>query len=409
MVRSPSLRSATRKEYRQAGNPHDPPVLVALLLPLHSLRTRSLGLVEVPYRSVTGNPVLTRAGCGTYPPPIAEVGARYLPLETPEESSSSAAGMEGVIPIETPPYDGIADIDRLKAFAVAGVIGSSRESAASDESAESDGFIDGSESDTSSEITPADLIDTMNLIRQLGEDGDGEYAAAAAVSTPPLSKQEPTEHQRGSPDHKNLLTKAVVHTKAVKSSKQATRTHGQIYVLRFPQAKPRHNQRKRKKQARLETSSKPQKLAAIARPDKRRTVSELPSHHGRRLLGARSARCQRSYVCPNDYDYNFMIPKHLVIKLSAVVGAEKMKRKGSDYFDNNSESDHPEEACLGFMFRLSSGEGTVKVGHLVGMLARERMLSDIIIDFGIRCIWNSSVNILLLIHSLLRWGTRNLQ
>ncbi|KAG2798530.1 hypothetical protein PC111_g20815 [Phytophthora cactorum] len=37
-----------------------------------------------------------------------------------------------------------------------------------------------------------------------------------------------------------------------------------------------------------------------------------------------------------------MIPKHLVIKLSAVVGAEKMKRKGSDYFDNNSESDHPE-------------------------------------------------------------------
>ncbi|KAG2962976.1 hypothetical protein PC118_g21135 [Phytophthora cactorum] len=38
-----------------------------------------------------------------------------------------------------------------------------------------------------------------------------------------------------------------------------------------------------------------------------------------------------------------MIPKHLVIKLSAVVGAEKMKRKGSDYFDNNSESDHPED------------------------------------------------------------------
>ncbi|KAG4043209.1 hypothetical protein PC123_g21318 [Phytophthora cactorum] len=162
--------------------------------------SRCILSVEVPYRSVTGNPVLTRAGCGTYPPPIAEVGARYLPLETPEESSSSAAGMEGVIPIETPPYDGIADIDRLKAFAVAGVIGSSRESAASDESAESDGFIDGSESDTSSEITPADLIDTMNLIRQLGEDGDGEYAAAAAVSTPPLSKQEPTEHQRGSPD-----------------------------------------------------------------------------------------------------------------------------------------------------------------------------------------------------------------
>ncbi|KAG3184449.1 hypothetical protein PC128_g13747 [Phytophthora cactorum] len=47
------------------------------------------------------------------------------------------------------------------------------------------------------------------------------------------------------------------------------------------------------------------------------------------------------------------------------------------------------EACLGSMFRLSGGEATVKADHLVGMLARERILSDIIIDFCIRCICNS--------------------
>ncbi|KAG2777974.1 hypothetical protein Pcac1_g11464 [Phytophthora cactorum] len=161
----------------------------------------------------------------------------------------------------------------------------------------------------------------------------------------------------------------------------------------------------------------------------------------------------------------------------AVVEAEKMKRKGSSYFGNDSESDHPDcttkeiivffpggtpkftsgavyrmkafyeirrkcdawltdmdwvlstkwenmlstpelfdedtdgllpsesgekhkemakgvarildEACLGSMFPLSGSEATVKVGHLVGMLTRERMLSDIIIDFIIRCICNS--------------------
>ncbi|KAI9979636.1 hypothetical protein PInf_028536 [Phytophthora infestans] len=60
------------------------------------------------------------------------------------------------------------------------------------------------------------------------------------------------------------------------------------------------------------------------------------------FMGARSARCQRSYVCADDYDYNFVIPKHLVNKLDAVVEAEKMKRKKSSYFGNDSEADHPE-------------------------------------------------------------------
>lgn len=45
-----------------------------------------------------------------------------------------------------------------------------------------------------------------------------------------------------------------------------------------------------------------------------------------------------------------------------------------------------EGACLSSTFRLSSGEGAVKVDTLVGMLARDRMLSDVIINFSVRCI-----------------------
>ncbi|KAG6972369.1 hypothetical protein JG688_00004039 [Phytophthora aleatoria] len=65
--------------------------------------------VEDPYGSVPGNPVLAIGGCGTYPPPTAKVGAHA-----------------GVIPIKTPPYDGIADIDSLEALAVIGAIGLTR-------------------------------------------------------------------------------------------------------------------------------------------------------------------------------------------------------------------------------------------------------------------------------------------
>ncbi|KAG6963484.1 hypothetical protein JG687_00006528 [Phytophthora cactorum] len=151
------------------------------------------------------------------------------------------------------------------------------------------------------------------------------------------------------------------------------------------------------------------------------------------FMGARSAGCQRLYVCADNYDYNFVTPENLVTKLDVVVEAEKMKRKGSSYFGNDSdpiirtafyeirrkcdawlvdidwvlstkwenmlstlelfdeETDtdgllpseagekHKEmakdvagilgEACLGSRFRLSGGEATVKLDHLVGMLA----------------------------------------
>ncbi|POM71283.1 Hypothetical protein PHPALM_12168 [Phytophthora palmivora] len=44
---------------------------------------------------------------------------------------------------------------------------------------------------------------------------------------------------------------------------------------------------------------------------------------------------------------------------------------------------------LSSIFRLTSGEGAVKVDQLVGMLVRDRMLSDIIMDFSLRCICNT--------------------
>ncbi|RAW30483.1 hypothetical protein PC110_g13158 [Phytophthora cactorum] len=231
----------------------------------------------------------------------------------------------------------------------------------------------------------------MKLIRQFEEEEDGKYAAAA-MATQPMFKQESTQHHDGSPTvgqtttaqtltqgwrqtvespsakpapskPVDLRTKAAVQPRAVKRSKQAARKPSQIDVLRFPQAKPRPNQRKKKKQARLETSSKPQKLAAIVLPDKRvpclSRVLEWASNTNDRchvsellasypvimdddFMGARSARCQRSYVCADDYDYNFVILKNLVTKLDAVVEAEKMKRKGFSYFGNDSESDHPD-------------------------------------------------------------------
>ncbi|KAG1712964.1 hypothetical protein DVH05_000694 [Phytophthora capsici] len=59
------------------------------------------------------------------------------------------------------------------------------------------------------------------------------------------------------------------------------------------------------------------------------------------FIGARKARCEKEYVYPDDYDYNFVIPKALVTKLDAVVEAEKMKRASSKYFAEMSQSEHP--------------------------------------------------------------------
>ncbi|KAG3159992.1 hypothetical protein PC116_g16037 [Phytophthora cactorum] len=366
-------------------------------------------------------------------------------------------------------------------------MGATSSQVTADSNEEPNGVSDDSASETSSEITPADLIDTMKLIRQFEEEEDGKYAAAAAVATQPMFKQESTLHHDGSPTvgqtttaqtltqawrqtvespsakpapskPVDLRTKAAVQPKAVKRSKQAARKHNQIDVLRFPQAKTRHNERK--KRSKFAWKHPPRHKNSQPLYHVSELLASYPVIMDDEFMGARSAGCQRLYVCADNYDYNFVTPENLVTKLDVVVEAEKMKRKGSSYFGNDSdpiirtvpqmrssrsfleehqnspasgaayrmkafyeirrkcdawlvdidwvlstkwenmlstlelfdeETDtdgllpseagekHKEmakdvagilgEACLGSRFRLSGGEATVKVDHLVGMLA----------------------------------------
>ncbi|EGZ22091.1 hypothetical protein PHYSODRAFT_329949 [Phytophthora sojae] len=59
------------------------------------------------------------------------------------------------------------------------------------------------------------------------------------------------------------------------------------------------------------------------------------------FLAARSPRAKRVSVRSDDYDYNFVIPKNLVIKLDAVVKAEKAKRRTPASFGGNAEDEYP--------------------------------------------------------------------
>ncbi|GMF51091.1 unnamed protein product [Phytophthora fragariaefolia] len=56
----------------------------------------------------------------------------------------------------------------------------------------------------------------------------------------------------------------------------------------------------------------------------------------------RVAHSSTEYVCSAEYDYHFVIPKCLVVKLDAVVKAEKNKRPKSTYFNSTSSLDPPD-------------------------------------------------------------------
>ncbi|KAG2780258.1 hypothetical protein PC129_g7695 [Phytophthora cactorum] len=55
-----------------------------------------------------------------------------------------------------------------------------------------------------------------------------------------------------------------------------------------------------------------------------------------KFMGARSARSRRAYVHSDEFDYNFVVPKHLVTKVNAVVEEERNKRSKRSYFANDS-------------------------------------------------------------------------
>ncbi|KAE9345624.1 hypothetical protein PF008_g8655 [Phytophthora fragariae] len=294
---------------------------------------------------------------------------------------------------------------------------------------------------------------------------------------------------------KRYPVKAVVR---VTTATKVASKGGILEVLRIPKKpKVRHTTRTKLKQTKMPKGAKPQKLAAIVLPDKnvpslsrvlewanntidRNHLSEIlanyPTIMDDDFMNSRVARSKRDHVYADNYNYNFVIPKNLVLKLDAVVKAEKKKRSMSNYFNQTADDNHPERtteeiiayfpggtpqftsaavyrmnefynvvrkldawkedvdwlmstkwdemtvnpelfdvetdsdeltddttgakhaalanevlkqlegASLSSIFRLESGEGTVKLDKMVGMLARKEMLSDTIIDFAIRCI-----------------------
>ncbi|GMF23939.1 unnamed protein product [Phytophthora fragariaefolia] len=59
-------------------------------------------------------------------------------------------------------------------------------------------------------------------------------------------------------------------------------------------------------------------------------------------MNSRVAHSKHDHVYADNYDYNFVIPKNLVLKLNAVVKAERKKRSKSKYFNQSADDNHPE-------------------------------------------------------------------
>ncbi|POM65379.1 Hypothetical protein PHPALM_18912 [Phytophthora palmivora] len=201
------------------------------------------------------------------------------------------------------------------------------------EEASMDDNCESNSSDASSEIGPDEMFDTIKMIQDMEQNTNAK--------------------------HTNLHTKAAIKQKHPSCATRYPEKCGQIEVLQLPRQKQRCNQRKRTKQSRLQTKTKPQKLAAISLPDKnvpslsrlldwanasgdRYHVSEILENYpvimSDDFAGARAARSRREYVRNSDYDYNFVIPEFLVTKLDAVVEAERKKRqKPACLVDTNSD------------------------------------------------------------------------
>ncbi|KAL3667843.1 hypothetical protein V7S43_007393 [Phytophthora oleae] len=226
---------------------------------------------------------------------------------------------------------------------------------------EESGQTDGSNmSDTASDLAPAELIDTMNFIADFEQSDlssdQPQTVRSQSVNAAPERTVVEAKKEIGTP-----VKHAAREDLKKNPSKPASREG--IEVLRIPQLKPRHNQRKKLKQSRLEKSVKPQKLAAIQLPDQGMPslsrvlewaihmvdpnhVSDILANYpiimDNDFLGARAAKSEREFVVAADYDYNFVIPYNLVVKLKAVVEVEKQKRTKSRYFNDDSELDHPD-------------------------------------------------------------------
>ncbi|KAE9058142.1 hypothetical protein PF010_g31113 [Phytophthora fragariae] len=242
-----------------------------------------------------------------------------------------------------------------------------------------DSLDDNWEIDTASDIAPADLIDSMNMIQELEEMEHGLSFAAAEFNCVPTQKNVPLVENMvvgaeesdalaanaavaappnakgfvAKTEKKTLLTKAAVRTNVGKNATKDVRKHGLIEVLKLPQPKPRRNQRKKLTQSRVKTSTTTQKWSVLTLPDKQipeldrvlewarntadkghviEILTSYPVLMTDDFWNARTARCQHVQAQPGDFDYNFVVPNRLVIKLDAVLRAETKKRSPSTYF-----------------------------------------------------------------------------
>ncbi|ETN20663.1 hypothetical protein PPTG_03621 [Phytophthora nicotianae INRA-310] len=230
------------------------------------------------------------------------------------------------------------------------------------------------------DIAPADLIDTMNFTREMEQsEFDPHREATVTASSHETEQVRSTSGKETAlfSDSGSIKCKdpAVNSAKAAVKSTKKGATHtttqgGRLEVLRIPKPKPRCNQRKKLKQARLEKRTKPDKLAVITFPEKnvpslsrvivwatntidRHRVSEIlasyPTIMDDDFMNTRVAESCRSAVSTEEFDYNFVIPKSLVIKLKAVIQAERNKRPKSKYFNTEGEdTDSNNEAIVAY-------------------------------------------------------------
>ncbi|POM71927.1 Hypothetical protein PHPALM_11447 [Phytophthora palmivora] len=386
-----------------------------------------------------------------------------------------------------------------------------------DESNEGDGGDEWNGSDADSDIGPTELIDTMNVMRKIGQNTLAMAEKARRLNPTITSRNgEATQNPRArsSPEDKmrcscgnyrsGSATSTTVHTHASGTTKSqllpnnASPKTGELSIKPAVQLAAKQDpkssthteiERKKLKQAKLIAHEKHKKIAVINLPEK--NVPALS-----RVLGWASNMYHvsgileiypvimeddfmSSHVAHSRCEYNFVIAKKLVIKLKAVVEAEKLKCKNRTNFNHRQRDEHPEgyteevmaffpggsphftsgavyrmaqyhsvtkkynawmddlnwlesinwsdicahpelfdeetdcaglmpalvsanhqqlardivivlsKVCMSSTFGLPSGEGMVTVGNLVGMVARDRMLSDVILNFGIRCICDS--------------------
>ncbi|OWZ12704.1 hypothetical protein PHMEG_00014088 [Phytophthora megakarya] len=80
------------------------------------------------------------------------------------------------------------------------------------------------------------------------------------------------------------------------------------------------------------------------------------------LLSARTARSHRVRADDNEFNYNFVIPHVLVIKLDAVLRAEKNKRPPSNYF----ATWHPEMSTKNSSSTIYAGSASNGVPIWIG-------------------------------------------